>query len=66
MIVGAAQLQDCSVLLTENLEDRSIYGGVTVRNPFALGVSEEVATYAVPTAVASRHRPRGRPRRSSP
>jgi predicted nucleic acid-binding protein len=66
LIVGAAQLQECSVLLTEDLQDRSSYGGVTVRNPFVLGVSEEMATYAVAPAVASRHRPRGRPRRSSP
>src|SRR3984957_18890064 len=34
LIVGAAQLQNCVLLLTEDLQDRSVYGSGTVRNPF--------------------------------
>ncbi|HZM34641.1 MAG TPA: PIN domain-containing protein, partial [Burkholderiales bacterium] len=33
MIVGAAQLQDCVLLLTEDLQDGAAYGAVTVRSP---------------------------------
>ena len=63
MIVGAAQLQDCALLLSEDLQDGGMFGGVTVRSPFTLDVREPAATYAVAPVVASRHRPRGRPRR---
>jgi predicted nucleic acid-binding protein len=31
LIVAAAQAQACAILLTEDLQDRAIYGGVTVR-----------------------------------
>lgn len=63
MVVAAAQLQDCSVLLTEDLHDGAAFGGVTVRSPFTLAVEEARATYAVPAATRP-HRPRGRPRRT--
>jgi predicted nucleic acid-binding protein len=62
LIVGAAQLQNCAVLLSEDLQDRSACGGVTVRSPFTLTLDEPVAAYAVPAAVARSHPPRGRPR----
>ncbi|HET8697306.1 MAG TPA: PIN domain-containing protein [Gammaproteobacteria bacterium] len=65
MIVGAAQLQNCALLLTEDLQDRATYGGVTVRNPFTLGVSEAMATYTVTPAQMPGHPRRGRPRRAS-
>ncbi len=65
LIVGAAQLQNCSLLLTEDLQDRAMYGQVTVRNPFIAGVSEEPATYTVTPIVAPIHRRRGRPKRPS-
>ena len=61
LIVGAAQTQSCVLLLTEDLQDRAVYGGVTVRNPFTLGVSEAAAEYAGAPAAARRYRPRGRP-----
>src|SRR5258706_12607082 len=32
MIVAAAQLQDCALLLTEDLQDNGVYGTVTVRS----------------------------------
>jgi hypothetical protein len=66
MIVGAAQLQDCAIILTESLPDGTAYGEVTARSPFTLDAREPVAAYAsTPPAAASRHRPRGRPRRET-
>lgn len=65
MIVAAAQLQNCDLLLTEDLQDGWSCGGVTVRNPFTTEVSEQAANYTAMPAPASRHRPRGRPRRKS-
>jgi predicted nucleic acid-binding protein len=65
LVVGAAQIQSCAVLLSEDLQDHAVYGSVTVRSPFTLGVSEVPAMYAaVPNAVG-RHRPRGRPKRAA-
>ena len=64
MIVAAAQLQGCAILLTEDLQDGAVFGGVTVRNPFTHNVNEPAAAYAVHPVVASRHRGRGRPRKA--
>lgn len=64
LIVGAAQLQNCTVLLSEDLQDRGAYGGVTVRSPFTLTLNEPVAAYVVPPVVSRSHPPRGRPKRS--
>jgi predicted nucleic acid-binding protein len=36
MVVGAAQMQDCALLLTEDLQDGAVLGGVRVRSPFTL------------------------------
>jgi predicted nucleic acid-binding protein len=66
LIVGAAQLQDCALLLTEDLQDRAVYGSVTARNPFSLGVAEGMAAYGTAPRTISRHPPRGRPRRAAP
>jgi predicted nucleic acid-binding protein len=63
LIVAAAQAQGCSLLLTEDLQDKANFGGVTVRNPFTLGVSEEHTAYAALPKIPSRHRGRGRPRK---
>lgn len=63
LVVGAAQLQGCALLLTEDLQDGGVYDGVTVRSPFTLALGEAIAAYTV-AAVASRpHPPRGRPKR---
>ncbi|HJS36511.1 MAG TPA: PIN domain-containing protein [Burkholderiales bacterium] len=62
-IVAAAQLQDCVVLLTEDLQDGMAFGDVTVRSPFTFEVREAPASYAAAPLAVSRHRPRGRPRR---
>jgi predicted nucleic acid-binding protein len=62
MIVAAAQLQECALLLTEDLHDGAVFGDVTVRSPFTLAVEEDRASYAARSATRS-HRPRGRPRR---
>lgn len=60
MIVAAAQLQDCSILLSEDFQDGMAFGGVAVRNPFTTRVAEQPAEYTAPRV--ARHRPRGRPR----
>lgn len=62
LIVAAAQAQDCSVLLSEDLQHGMSFGGVTVRNPFEMKVQEPAATYQT-DALEPRHRPRGRPRK---
>ena len=61
LVVGAAQMQDCDMLLTEDLQDRAVYGSVRVRSPFTLAIEEQASAYAVRPAPAPRHRPRGRP-----
>jgi len=65
MIVAAAQMQDCSVLLTEDLQDGMAFGNLVVRSPFTLEVREPAAAYEVMPQLASLHRPRGRPRRTA-
>jgi predicted nucleic acid-binding protein len=64
LVVGAAQLQGCALLLSEDFQDGSVYGGVTVRSPFTLAVNEPAPPCAVSRATESRHRPRGRPRKA--
>jgi len=63
MVVGAAQFQDCVLLLTEDLQDGAVFGGVTARSPFTVEVGESAATYVAAPRAKSRHRPRGRPAR---
>jgi predicted nucleic acid-binding protein len=63
MIVAAAQVQGCILLLTEDLHDGWHCDGVTVCNPFTNSVAEDLARYTTAPAPKSRHRPRGRPRR---
>jgi predicted nucleic acid-binding protein len=65
LIVAAAQSQGCALLLSEDLQDGADYGGVTVRNPFTLGVAEAASTYVAAPKIASRHRGRGRPRKTA-
>ena len=43
LIVSAAESQDCSLLLSEDLQDGGVYEGVTVRTPFALDANEAAA-----------------------
>ena len=64
MVVAAAQLKDCRILLTEDLQDGMMLGTVRVRNPFLHAVEEPLGEYAV-TLPRNPHRPRGRPRRTS-
>lgn len=65
LIVAAAQAQGCALLLTEDLQDGAHYGGVVARNPFKLAVAEQSAAYTPSPKIASRHRGRGRPRKSA-
>lgn len=41
LIVAAAQIQNCSTLLTEDLQDGQTMSGLRVRNPFVARVSDE-------------------------
>ncbi|HLT92192.1 MAG TPA: PIN domain-containing protein [Woeseiaceae bacterium] len=65
LIVAAAQLQNCTLLLSEDLQDGWSCDGLTVCNPFRTRVAEEAAIYSSMPEPASRHRPRGRPRREA-
>lgn len=58
-VVAAAQMQDCLLLLTEELPAGSVFGALSVRNPYAGVMQEPPADYSI----AMLHRPRGRPRR---
>ena len=62
LLIGAAQFQGCALLLTEDLQDGAVYGGVSVRSPFTLHLGEEASAYSA-VAVAKRLRKRGRPKR---
>lgn len=62
LVVAAAQLQGCALLLSEDLQDGGAYGGVVVRSPFTLALGESVARYGAVERVAGRHPARGRPR----
>jgi hypothetical protein len=62
LIVAAAQAQGCAVLLSEDLQDGGMYGGVLVRSPFTLALHEEVSVYAAVPSAARGHPPRGRPK----
>jgi predicted nucleic acid-binding protein len=66
LIVAAAQLQGCAILLTEDLQDGAVLGGVTVRNPFSFRI-EDAAGGSYQLAMPSRRRGRpllaGQPRR---
>lgn len=66
LIVAAAQVQGCVLLLSEDMQDGADYGGVILRSPFSLGVAEEASSYAPLPKIAVRHRGRGRPRRTTP
>jgi predicted nucleic acid-binding protein len=61
LIVAAANLQGCSLLLTEDLQPEAIYAGVTVCNPFASRVQDVQARYASTVDIPLPRRP-GRPR----
>ncbi len=65
LVVAAAEVQGCVLLLSEDMQDGATYGGVIVRSPFTIGVSEEPNSYMPVPKLASRHRGRGRPRRST-
>jgi predicted nucleic acid-binding protein len=40
LLLAAAQRQRCAILLTEELDNGGIYGGVRICNPFQLAVSD--------------------------
>ena len=64
LVVSAAQLQGCELILTEDLQDGAIYGTVTARSPFTLSLNEDISSYAVSRPPARAHPARGRPKRA--
>lgn len=63
LIIAAAQLQQCSTLLTEDMQDGMLFGSVVVNNPFAARIEEQPVRYASASVTPSRHRRPGRPRK---
>ena len=61
MVVAAALMQDCLILLGDELPDGAVFGALAVRSPYSAVLEEPAAEYAV----APLHRPRGRPRRAT-
>jgi predicted nucleic acid-binding protein len=53
LIVAAAQMQNCEVLLTEDLSEQGDYGGVKVCNPFRLAMCSEESPLAEFAAFAA-------------
>lgn len=64
-IVAAARLQDCALLLTEDLQDGMVIDGLKVLDPFRAEVTEESADYVAAPMTIPRHPQRGRPRRKA-
>jgi predicted nucleic acid-binding protein len=60
-VVAAALMQDCLILLSDELPDGAVFGALAVRNPYSAVLEEPAADYAVRRA-APLHRPRGRPK----
>jgi predicted nucleic acid-binding protein len=65
LVVAAAQVQHCLMVLSEDMQDGADYGGVIVRSPFTLRIAEEAGAYTLPLRQPSPHRGRGRPRRNA-
>ena len=64
LVLGAAQLQGCSLLLSEDFRDGGVYGSVTVRSPFTLALGEGVASYTAAFTAVGQVPRRGRPKRT--
>jgi predicted nucleic acid-binding protein len=64
MIVAAAQLQGCKLMLSEDMQDGAVFDRVTVRNPFSLKVEDAKVEYRAIAPTRSRHPRRGRPPRT--
>ena len=60
-VVAAALLQDCLILLTDQMPDGTVFGALAVRSPYSPVLEEPSAGYSVRRAEPL-HRPRGRPR----
>ena len=58
-VVAAAQMQDCLILLTEDLPPGSVFGALSVRNPHTGLMQEPAAGYAPSFICESTARPIG-------
>lgn len=64
LIVAAAELQECAVLLSEDLQAGARYGMVTVVSPFDSAIAESSAPYTAIPRSPPQHRRPGRPQRA--
>ena len=58
-VVAAAQMQDCLLLLTEDLPPGSVFGALSVRNPYTGVMQEPPARYGKSFICVSTARPIG-------
>lgn len=63
LVVAAARLQGCSILLTEDLQHGSDFAGANVTNPFVAGGVQDTRAIYAPMITPPVRRGRGRPRR---
>ena len=64
LIVAAAQLQGCGLLLSEDMQDGVVYEDMTIRSPLRLAVHDQVSMYSARVAARRAHPARGRPKGS--
>lgn len=57
-VVAAALMQDCLILLSDELPDGAVFGVLAVRSPYSAVLEEARGEYTIEPL----HRPRGRPR----
>jgi predicted nucleic acid-binding protein len=65
LIVAAAQIQNCELLLSEDLQHGLVCDTLRICNPFLHQVAEPAVAYSAAPERLTRHRPRGRPRRAT-
>ena len=65
LIISAAQAQGCRMIATEDLQHGMIIDQVLISNPFRAGAQEPTPRYDVVPERTSRHRARGRPRKTA-
>ena len=63
LVIAAAQLQGCSLLLSEDLGHRARFGNVRVHNPFIDEIQQHEPAEYPQAPIEPRHPARGRPRR---
>lgn len=54
LVVAAAQTQSCELLLSEDLQDGSVIGGITIRSPFTMSAQDAPAPFRARAAAPGR------------